>query len=107
MAITDVLSTAASALQSNARRVHAAANAIVNIPAATDLRLEQSADAGRGATNDAVRGNPVPPALQEQPPADLATEIVHIIDAHTAYRAAASLMRTGIEMIEESLLDRR
>jgi len=94
MAITSVLSNAFSGLHKNAERIHQSANKIVNINSnpvvASPVSNPQSLSGG----------NAVEAQLASSDSTDLLREFVNIIEAETAYKANAEVMR-----VAESLSD--
>lgn len=97
MITPNVLTTAISGLKANATRVHQAANNIVN---------ERSGDytAGRVETVSRPTGGVDAVILGTEEPTDVATEIVNLIIAETAYKASAKLISTA-EELSDTLLD--
>lgn len=103
MAISSVLTTAASGLQANARKVENAANNIANVSTdgytATRVSLSSVVTGGGANSGTAVDAQ----LIGSDQPVDLTREIVALRDAEAAYRANASVIRTASELADEAL----
>ena len=117
MALENAISAAVSGLRANAERVHAVADNVANVSTpgyvARDVITASVVTRNNGTyagTGGGVRtfsrpANPVPVSLQETQTVDLAVEFSHLIEARTAYGAAADLIRTESEMLREHIIN--
>lgn len=103
MAISSVLTTAASGLQANARKAENAANNIANVSTegykATRVSLSTVTSGGGATSGTAVEAQ----LIGTDQNVDMTSEIVMLKEAELAYRANASVIRTADEIAKETL----
>ena len=103
MAISSVLSTGVSGLRAAAQQVESAASNIAN--ATTEgFTASRTAQQTLVTGNNPGGGTAVDAQIFSSNGApDLATEIVRLVEAETAYKASASVIRTAEDLTKEAL----
>lgn len=105
MAITPILTTAASGLQAASRRAEAAAHDIVNVntPGARRTRVETSTVVASPA-GAAAGGSGVEAQLRAgDGPPELGASLVELVRAETAFKANAAVVRTAEEISRDAI----
>ncbi len=103
MALNNLLATAVSGLESNARRAQTAANNIVNVDT-PEFRVSDVQTTSIVANPNVAGGSGVQAqVLAADPSPSLVREITRLIEAEIAYKANAQVIRTVEDLSEETL----